>query len=52
MADVVLWNRNPFSVYAEALQVYVDGHLSYDKDNPELHPKSDFELGQLLGVTP
>ena len=25
MADVVLWNANPFSVYAKAEQVYIDG---------------------------
>ena len=25
MADVVLWNGNPFSVYALADQVYIDG---------------------------
>src|SRR5690606_16829655 len=25
MGDVVLWNSNPFSVYAQAEQVYVDG---------------------------
>ena len=27
MADVVLWNGNPFSVYAHAEKVYVDGAL-------------------------
>ena len=25
MADVVIWNRNPFSVYALADQVFIDG---------------------------
>jgi hypothetical protein len=52
MADLVLWNQNPFSVYAKALQVYIDGSLSYDQGNPDLNPQSDFELGQLMGVTP
>ena len=52
MADLVLWNQDPFSVYAEALQVYIDGSLSYEQGNPDLNPKSDFELGQLMGVTP
>jgi imidazolonepropionase-like amidohydrolase len=50
MADVVVWNQNPFSVYAKALQVYVDGSLTYEQGNPDLHPQSDFELGQLMGV--
>ena len=27
-ADVVLWNRNPFSVYAQAEQVFLDGSKS------------------------
>jgi len=49
MADVVIWNGNPFSVYAKADQVFVDGALVYDRDNPELQPLSDFELGQLQG---
>lgn len=46
MADVVLWTRDPFSVYAQAEQVYVDGALLYDRRNPRLQPRSDFELGQ------
>ena len=50
MADVVLWNQNPFSVYAKPLQVYIDGVLRYERDNPELNPQSDFELGQLIGA--
>jgi imidazolonepropionase-like amidohydrolase len=48
MADVVIWNGNPFSVYAKAEQVFIDGARVYDRDNPELQPVSDFELGQLL----
>lgn len=49
MADVVIWNGNPFSVYAKAGQVFIDGALVYDRDNPDLQPVSDFELGQLQG---
>ncbi|MGB1438249.1 MAG: amidohydrolase [Luminiphilus sp.] len=49
MADVVIWNQNPFSVYAKAQQVFIDGALVYDRDNPALQPMSDFELGQLGG---
>ena len=46
MADVVVWNGNPFSVYAKADQVFVDGALLYDRADPALQPLSDFELGQ------
>jgi imidazolonepropionase-like amidohydrolase len=48
MADVVIWNGNPFSVYARADQVFVDGALLYDRNDPALQPLSDFELGQQL----
>ncbi|MGB5290831.1 MAG: amidohydrolase [Lysobacterales bacterium] len=51
MADVVIWSGNPFSVYAKADHVYIDGALAYDRENPELQPVSDFELGQLQGVS-
>ena len=50
MADLVIWNGNPFSVYAKADQVFVDGALIYDRGDPALQPVSDFELGQQLGV--
>ena len=50
MADVVIWNGNPFSVYAKADQVFVDGALLYDRDDPARQPVSDFELGQQLGA--
>jgi imidazolonepropionase-like amidohydrolase len=46
MADIVVWDRNPFSVYAHAEQVYIDGVLSYDRDRPAARPRSDFMLGQ------
>ena len=48
MADIVLWNQDPFSVYAKPLQVYIDGVLRYEHSNPSLSPQSDFELGQLM----
>ncbi len=46
MGDVVLWNGNPFSSYALAEQVYVDGARLYDRDDPSRQPRSDFMLGQ------
>jgi imidazolonepropionase-like amidohydrolase len=43
MADVVVWSAHPFSVYARADLVYVDGLLEHDRSAP-VRP-SDFELG-------
>jgi len=45
MADVVIWNGNPFSVYAKAERVYIDGALLFDRNDPRHQPVSDFELG-------
>ncbi|MFT5313575.1 MAG: imidazolonepropionase-like amidohydrolase [Paraglaciecola sp.] len=45
-ADVVLWSADPFSSYAQAEHVYLDGALVYDRNNPASWPVSDFELGQ------
>jgi imidazolonepropionase-like amidohydrolase len=45
-ADVVLWSANPFSIYAQAEEVYIDGALVFDRNNPAMWPVSDFELGQ------
>ena len=46
MADVVLWNRDPFSSYALADAVFIDGVLQYDRARPPALPPSDFLLGQ------
>jgi imidazolonepropionase-like amidohydrolase len=46
MADIVIWNRNPFSVYALADQVFIDGVRQYDREHPRTSPRSDFMLGQ------
>ena len=45
-ADVVVWNRTPFSVYALAEQVYVDGARLYDRADRTRQPASDFRVGQ------
>jgi len=45
-ADVVLWTANPYSVYARAEKVYVDGALVYDMNDESTHAVSDFRLGQ------
>ncbi|HEY0053648.1 MAG TPA: amidohydrolase, partial [Caulobacteraceae bacterium] len=44
--DVVIWSANPFSVYARADQVFIDGARVYDRMDPSAQPASDFELGQ------
>jgi imidazolonepropionase-like amidohydrolase len=45
-ADVVIWNGNPFSVYALAEQVFIDGALKFDRAHPPAKPRSDFLLGR------
>ena len=45
-ADVVIWDVNPFSIYAQAQQVFIDGALTYDRTDPAYQPRTDFELGQ------
>jgi len=46
MADVVLWNGNPYSDYTRPQRVWIDGAEMYDANNPKKRPVSDFELGQ------
>jgi imidazolonepropionase-like amidohydrolase len=46
MADVVLWDGNPFSSYSRPEKVWIDGALLYDMFDPSRRPVSDFELGQ------
>lgn len=45
-ADVVIWNQSPFSVYAKAEQVFVDGAKVYDRYDDTFQAQSDFMLGQ------
>jgi len=51
-ADVVIWNGNPFSVYALAEQVFIDGALSFDRAHPTPSPRSDFLLGRHIAESP
>ena len=46
LADVVVWNRDPFGSYAQAEQVYIDGARVYDRHDRTRQPRSDFMLGQ------
>ena len=43
-ADVVVWSKNPFSVYALAEKVIIDGAIAYDRQENIL-PASDFDIG-------
>ena len=45
MADIVIWDGNPFSVYTKTEKVFVDGVLLYDKDDLATPKATDFELG-------
>ncbi len=44
-ADLVIWDKDPFSIYARTERVYVDGGIAYDRRDPSRQPVSDFELG-------
>ncbi|MFY8273378.1 amidohydrolase [Pseudoalteromonas sp. SSDWG2] len=45
-ADIVIWNNSPFSVYAKAEQVFIDGAKVYDRNDEKYQAQSDFMLGQ------
>ncbi len=45
-ADVVIWSADPFSVYAKAEKVFIDGALLYDRSDPSTHRVADVMLGQ------
>ena len=49
MADVVIWDGNPFSVYTRTERVYIDGALAYESGNDEVNPATDFTLGTVTG---
>lgn len=48
MADIVIWDKDPFSIYAKAQKVFIDGQIYYDEEKPELmeSKKSDFLIGR------
>jgi imidazolonepropionase-like amidohydrolase len=48
--DVVIWSADPFSIYARAEQVFIDGVLAYDRSDPARQPRRDFILGILPAV--
>jgi len=48
-ADVVLWDKNPFSIYARAEKVWLDGAMLFDRLDPSQRWRTDFELGYVPG---
>ncbi|PWE17285.1 amidohydrolase [Marinicauda salina] len=44
--DVVIWSEHPFSTYAVADQVFIDGALMFDRADPDRRTVRDFMLGQ------
>jgi imidazolonepropionase-like amidohydrolase len=51
-ADAVIWSADPFSVYAHADTVFVDGAIAYDRADPTHRPRSDFEVGRMPQAQP
>ena len=45
MADIAVWDGNPFSVYSRVARVYIDGALVFERGNPDVNPVTDFTLG-------
>jgi imidazolonepropionase-like amidohydrolase len=45
MADIAVWDGNPFSVYSRVERVYIDGALVFDREHPAVNPVTDFSLG-------
>ena len=50
-ADLVIWSRDPFSVYSKAEKVFIDGYLYFDRMTGK-KPVTDFALEQLVEVGP
>ena len=44
-ADVVIWSGDPFSVYAHAERVFIDGAQVFDRSDASRALRSDFQLG-------
>ncbi|HHO58232.1 MAG TPA: hypothetical protein ENJ85_03570, partial [Oceanithermus profundus] len=44
LADVVVWDGDPFSVYSHVERVYIAGQLVYERGSDH-NPSTDFEVG-------
>ena len=45
MADLVIWDGDPFSTFTKAEKVFIDGHLSFDATKKNGFIRTDFDLG-------
>jgi imidazolonepropionase-like amidohydrolase len=45
MADLVIWDGDPFSTFTKAEKVFIDGHLSFDAIDDNSFIRTDFDLG-------
>jgi imidazolonepropionase-like amidohydrolase len=45
MADIAVWDGDPFSVYSRVERVYIDGALVFDREDASVNPVTDFSLG-------
>ncbi|WP_338424542.1 amidohydrolase [Sphingopyxis kveilinensis] len=48
-ADVVMWDADPFSIYARPDTVWIDGAIVFDRRDPAYRRHSDFMIGQGQG---
>lgn len=46
-ADVVIWSGDPFSAYAHAERVFIDGAQVFDRGDNARSRRSDFQLGNV-----
>jgi imidazolonepropionase-like amidohydrolase len=50
-ADIVVWSGDPFSVYSQAMLIYIDGEEVFDRGaGDDARPRSDFDLGLRDGL--
>jgi len=45
MADIVIWDGDPFSIYSRPESVFIDGARVFDRNDPKRQPVSDFMVG-------
>lgn len=51
-ADAVIWSADPFSVYAHADMVFIDGAVALDRSDPTHQPRPDFFVGRMPRPAP
>lgn len=47
IADLVIWDGDPFSIYSKTEKVFIDGVLVYDRFDNARQPTTDFDVGIL-----